>query len=96
MLEKYALSWSHKKSTFVSYSNTGHKILSDFGYNKKDADIEVERNRIVKAAAEFVLDFITQMNILKTDKFFAGVKNDIPDTLRSFCDTVIMKHKKVT
>lgn len=81
MSEKYGgdiiiISRSHKKSTYVSDRNTGSIILPNFFFffhflnPEKYADIEDEHNRIVKSAADIVLeDIIRRSGLHNTDEY---------------------------
>lgn len=86
--------------TTICFKNTGYKILTDNWYNTmKSSNREEERLRVVKAAADIILEDIRSQvynttEYPPTDNFLNDVETVIPQTLLTLLTTVITKNKK--
>lgn len=95
LLEKFGedIVDTHKKTT-ICFKNTGYKILTDNWYSTmKYPDREGERLRVVKAAADIILEDIRSQvynttEYPPTDKFLNDVTTVIPQTLLTLLTTL--------
>lgn len=92
-------STNKRKKTVVCFKNIGEKILNETWYQQKCKSEAEERLRIVEAAAKIICDDIrSQVYDVKEypapDRFLEEVESVIPETLKNFLDTLIVKRKK--
>lgn len=86
--------------TTICLKNTGYKILTDNWYRKMESsNREGERLRIMKAAADIILEDIRSQvynttEYAPTETFLIDVETVIPQTLLTLFTTVITKNKK--
>ena len=102
LLQKYgddiSIVVTHKR-TIVCFRNTGFKILTDSWYASKKTNAEEERLRVVRAAANILLEDI-RSQVYETKKyppsdiFLEDVDTVILETLLCFLEQVIVKHKR--
>lgn len=84
----------------ICFRNTGYTILTDNWYNSKKQNVEEERLRIVKAAADIIREDIRSMvydlrNYPTPETFLDNVKNDVPNSLQMLLNSIIKKKKNV-
>lgn len=83
----------------MCFKNTGYKILSDAWYQQALKNEQEERLRIVKTAAEIIVEDI-RSQVYETeqypppDKFLEGNEELLPGTLRTFMETVVLNKKR--
>lgn len=87
------------KGSVVCFKNTGHRILYDHWYKEQKGDAHHERLRVVKAAAEIIVEDIrTQVydtsQYPPSDDFFNNVDSVIPESVQLFFETVVLKNKR--
>lgn len=100
MKEKYKddiiITCLQNRSPIISFKDIGHKILYDKWYENREQNSENERLRLVKAAAEIIVEDI-RSQIYCTDEypspmqFFNNAETDIPQTL---LETITLKNKR--
>lgn len=87
------------KPTVICFRNTGYKVIEKFWSEEKAATQEDERLRIVRAAAAIIREDI-RSKVYETSSYpcpeetLDNVTADIPPTLLTFLDDVILKGKK--
>ncbi|KAJ8671046.1 hypothetical protein QAD02_002305 [Eretmocerus hayati] len=83
----------------INLTRNADKILSNEWYKNRNRDPDLERKRIVDTAAKIILEDIRGA-YYETDKypapskFFEKAESQIPDTLKSFLNTLIKTFKK--
>lgn len=87
------------KKTVVCFRKTGYKMLSKQWYTDQKSNVEEERVRVVKAAAEIICEDIRQKfydteHYPQTDDFLKNVQKDVPSTLECLLTTIIFKNKR--
>lgn len=87
------------RSPTVCFKDTGEKILSDTFYTSRKENDADERLRIVTAAAKIIREDIRSTAYETTEyppvqEFFKNASNDIPESLKTFLDIIILKNKK--
>jgi len=103
LLKKYGsdiiITFSPNKMPVVCFKNTGYKILNDAWYQQALKNEQEERLRIVKTAAAIIVEDI-RSQVYETekypppDKFLEGNEELIPETLRTFMETVVLNNKR--
>ena len=102
MREKYedrvVFSTIRTRQTVVSFRTFGDKILSDSWYTSRCKDEQTERERIVRKAAEIILEDIESMAYDNsayppTASFCSEAEQLIPQSLRVFMDCIAKKKR---
>lgn len=88
-----------KKKTVVCFKNTGEKILTNSWYQKTCMSEREERLRVVEAAAKIICEDIRTQVYNTTDypppdRFLEESQAAVPETLKSFLDTLIVNRKR--
>lgn len=88
-----------RQEPIVCFKDTGHKLLTDTFYTSRERDIQKERQRVVREAAEIILQDIRSRayetkSYPSPHEFLKNVASDVPDTLKILLETVILSHKK--
>lgn len=83
----------------VCFKNTGYKILNDTWYANVKSNPEEERMRVMKAAADIITEDIRSRVYNTTDypppdEFLNTVESDIPPTLLTLVQKIVLKNKK--
>lgn len=103
LLKKYGgdiiIAFSKNKKLVVCFKNTGYKILNDAWYQQGLRNEQEERLRIVKTAAAIIVEDIRSQvydteHYPPPDKFLERNEELIPETLRTFIETVLLNKKR--
>lgn len=102
LIKKYGndifITSNKNKTVTVCFKNVGHKILCDNWYTKS-TDEEQEKLKIIVAAAELIKSDIActlydNSAYPHSADFFKDIDNDVPDSLKIFLETLIIKNKR--
>lgn len=85
--------------TVVCFTDVGQKILYDNWYSERKSNPAEERMRVVKSAADIILEDIRSQvydttEYPPTDDFMQDVDSVVPESLKLLLETIVMKHKR--
>lgn len=88
-------------TTILSFRDVGQKILYEKWYDERQSNPADERLRVVKTAAQIILEDIRSLTFDTTeyppsDDFLKGADNSVPETLKLFLESVVLKNKRVS
>jgi len=97
MFSDIGLGRSHQ--TVLCFRDVGKKILYDNWYNEKKNNPEEERLRVVKAAAEIILQDIRSVvydvtEYPPSDNFLQDAESGIPESVMLFLESIVLKNKR--
>ena len=83
----------------LCFRDIGKKILYDNWYNERRNNAAEERLRVVKAAAEIILEDIRSQTYDTTeyppsDDFMRDIDSVVPESLKLLLETIVLKHKR--
>lgn len=98
--ENIIMTGTKGKQTIFCFVSTGQKILQEKWYSDRQSDEETERLRVVRAAANIVLEDIRsavfETSFYPSPSYFLNdVSNDVPNTLKIFIKTIVTKYKNI-
>lgn len=90
---------SVNKEAVICFRNLGYKILSNSWYENRMSDPQEERLRIIKTAADIILqDIRSQVYNTKeyppSDNFLSDVNLVVPKSLALFFESIILRQKR--
>lgn len=87
------------RSPIISFRDTGHEILYNTWYEKREKKMENERLRLVKSAGEIIVEDIRSKIYFREEypspmKFLDNADDDVPESLQALLETIILKNKR--
>lgn len=85
--------------TVLCFRDVGNKILYDNWYNERRSNTGEERLRVVKAAAEILVQDIRSVvydvtEYPPSDNFLQNADSGIPESLKLMLETIVLKNKR--